>query len=223
MQKRSFIRPLKLTRAHNLEVGWAWDPYACSFQPPDKSRPPESPVSPAPISKQMWVFSPPLLTSLLPRSCCYLVLLSLAIRLLTLLSTLTCPCLYVSSYLACSSCLPYSPEKTFFPLWRLSLSMTKVFFASPHIMSSKIFFMLNAECKAIRWHWYFKKKKKEYNLRQSNKAIVSRKEVKILLVFCFIQITQRDSDLQVQSMDPMCSPRNPQNPFRRFSKSKLLP
>lgn len=68
-----------------------------------------------------------------------------------------------------------------------------------------------------------KKKKKEYNLRQSNKAIVSRKEVKILLVFCFIQITQRDSDLQVQSMDPMCSPRNPQNPFRRFSKSKLLP
>lgn len=53
--------------------------------------------------------------------------------------------------------------------------------------------------------------------------MVSRKEVKILLVFCFIQITHRDSELQVQSMDSMCSPRNPQNPFRKFSKSKLLP
>lgn len=53
------------------------------------------------------------------------------------------------------------------------------------------------------------KKKNEYNLRQSNKAMVSRKEVKILLVFWFIQITHRDSDLQVQSMDSMYSPRNP--------------
>ena len=39
--------------------------------------------------------------------------------------------------------------------------------------------------------------------------MVSRKEVKILLVFWFIQITHRDSDLQVQSMDSMYSPRNP--------------
>lgn len=154
MNKRSFIRPLKLTG--NLEVGCAREPLChsisatgpkqaplitnltCSHSQTDMGFPASTADLPPALST---MFSDTITLQMDPHSP----------RTPTCSCHVDLPCF--SSYLKCSSWLTYSPEKTKFSPLRLSRGFTssvKLFFASPSITSSKIFFHVNCQMQTNR-------------------------------------------------------------------------